>query len=122
MPYIVVRALWPFSKREELLKLAKKVEVKVDPEINKVAPEKRGALVEIFTRREVYKWTVENPLGEPENPLSDQKLKNKFKMLTKPVLGLSLSEKIIQNVELLQKIKNLKEFINILSPPHDCES
>lgn len=45
----------------------------VDPKIDKLAPEKRGASVEIFTKKgDRYEWMIENPLGEPEIHISDE--------------------------------------------------
>ncbi len=64
----------------EICKLAQKVEVVVDPEINRVYPKQFPSIVEVIMRdgRKFVEY-VNSPKGSSENPLSDEEIKNKFK-------------------------------------------
>ena len=100
---------------EGLLKLARRVAVQVDPEIDKLAPDKRGASVELFIKGGGrYKWMVDNPRGEPEKPVSNKELRDKFKTLVNPVLGSDKASKIINTVNRLEKMKNVKDLTRLL--------
>jgi 2-methylcitrate dehydratase PrpD len=96
---------------KRLLQLARRVKVKIDPEIDTLVPEKRGALVEVFTiGGGRYEWMVENPRGEPENPVGDKELRAKFKTLTSSILDndrIYSIIKVLENLESLNSIKKL---------------
>ncbi|MBI2303517.1 MAG: MmgE/PrpD family protein [Chloroflexi bacterium] len=64
---------------ESILRLAQKVTVVVNAEMEKRYPGERGANLEIRTRGGgVYRHTVLLPRGEPENPASDADVEAKF--------------------------------------------
>ena len=81
-------------QKPEILKLARKVEVVVDPEINSQFPAKTIARVTMHTRRGAFRTTVEYPRGNPENPLSDDDLRAKFRSLTMQIVGEKTVEKL----------------------------
>ena len=58
--------------------LADKVEVVVDAEKEAAYPQKRGAWVRMETERGEFYRDVALPRGEPEAPLSDEELEEKF--------------------------------------------
>jgi len=59
--------------------LARKVVVCSDDKISELVPQKRAAIVEITTNDGAcHTERVDLPKGEPENPLSDDELKEKF--------------------------------------------
>jgi 2-methylcitrate dehydratase PrpD len=63
--------------------LASKVSIIDDPELTRQVPGKREARVECFMRNgELRQMTVVYPKGEPENPMSDDELIQKFNELT----------------------------------------
>lgn len=63
----------------EIISLAKKVHVQEDVEMTALSPAKRGARVIVKTTSGiVYSTEVDNPLGEPEHPMSDEALVDKF--------------------------------------------
>lgn len=75
-----------FSKENvhspELSELTKKVSVFPDVEFTSNFPDKSMGSIEITTESgEIYKEKVEYPKGEPENPLSQEELIQKFKVL-----------------------------------------
>lgn len=59
-------------------KLSQKVDIEVDEEMDAVFPGKRRARLEIVTGKEAFAHEVDIPRGEPENPVSDDELKDKF--------------------------------------------
>jgi len=66
----------------EILALAKKVEVIGDDVLNSLTPLKRPAIVQIMMNNDdIYTCRVDLPKGEPENPLSELELNEKFSSL-----------------------------------------
>jgi 2-methylcitrate dehydratase PrpD len=58
----------------------KKVSVQVDPELEGLYPYQRGSIVEVYTMDgSKHAARVAFPLGEPENPLPDSFLRDKFR-------------------------------------------
>ncbi|MBO7509712.1 MAG: MmgE/PrpD family protein, partial [Bacteroidales bacterium] len=55
-----------------------KVSIVEDPEITSWLPEKRAARVTVVAMGRSYVHLVEYPKGEPENPMSETELKNRF--------------------------------------------
>lgn len=63
----------------EILGLAEKVEVRINDSMNRMVPEKRAAAVSIKMKNgSIFKDRVDLAKGEPENPVSDQELEDKF--------------------------------------------
>jgi 2-methylcitrate dehydratase PrpD len=64
---------------QEILALSKKITVIASEELNALVPEKRPAIVEINTQdNSKYTQRIELAKGEPENPLSEDELLDKF--------------------------------------------
>ncbi len=62
-----------------ILSLAKKIIVNADDELSKLTPAKRSAILNISTENnDLYSERVDYPKGEPENPLTDKELEDKF--------------------------------------------
>ena len=71
-------------KNNELLSLTKKVHVIGDKYFSSLIPEKRGAKVEVLLKNgAIFSEIILSPKGEPEDPLEDQDLQDKFYSLTK---------------------------------------
>jgi 2-methylcitrate dehydratase PrpD len=66
---------------QELLALTRKVSVREDEAFSKLVPGKRVALVRVRTGEETYQDQVEYPLGEPENPMTQDMLEEKYHSL-----------------------------------------
>ncbi len=81
-------------RKPEVLELAQRVGVVVDPEINSQFPAKTIARVTMHTSRGVFEATVEYPRGNPENPLSDADLETKFRSLTVGVIGEQMAARL----------------------------
>lgn len=64
---------------EDLLDLCRKVVIYEDKELTALCPKKRAAVVSVFTKAGTYaRCRVDDPKGEPENPLSTQEFQEKF--------------------------------------------
>lgn len=63
----------------DILALTRKVQVEEDPVMTSLSPGKRGARVVVKTvSGQEYISEVDNPLGEPEHPMSDAELVKKY--------------------------------------------
>jgi 2-methylcitrate dehydratase PrpD len=100
---------------EELLGLARKVRVSVDPELDRLFPEKTASRVTIQTRRGAFTATVEYPRGNPENPLSDAELAEKFLWLAVDAVGEEKSRELMEAVERLEQMDNVRDLAGLLS-------
>lgn len=73
-----------------------KVQIHGDEELSKLVPEKRCAIVKVTLKNgATYLEKVEYPKGEPENPLNEYELYDKFKSMT---LHAGLDEKWSQKL------------------------
>ena len=65
-------------KREDALKLARKVNVKADEKLSAAFPSIQTAIVTIRTKDGEFTDRVDYPKGEPENPLTDAEFKTRY--------------------------------------------
>lgn len=99
----------------QVIELAKKVDVIVDPEMNRQFPEKFPAEVEIQLKNgKKYLKYVSGPPGEAENPVSDEVIEKKFKQLSSSILSQEKVEKIITFFQSLESQKNMKDLIEMI--------
>jgi len=87
-----------------------------DPELSRAFPGQRAARVEIELAdgRKVMHFQP-NRKGDPEIPLSDEELNDKFMELTVPVLGEPAARALLKDVWALETLKNV-EFDNAARP------
>lgn len=102
-------------QKPEILTLAQKVEVIVDPAINGQFPAKTIARVTVHTRRGSFQTTVEYPRGNPENPLSDGELAAKFRSLTARIVGEGGSEKLQAAILDLPQARDVSSLTQLLA-------
>ena len=101
---------------QDTLRLAKKVKVRVDPGIDKLVPEKRGAKVRVLIKGGTnYEQTVENPRGEPENLVSENEVIDKFKMLTHNTLEKEKMDAVIETVDKLDQLDGIRDLVILLT-------
>jgi len=119
LPYVAAHALIHGSVRlnafepdrlndPQLRALMAKVELVADPELSKSFPRQRAARVEIETTdgRKLAHFQ-ETRKGDPEMPLSDAELNDKFLELVEPVLGRPGARALLDRLWVLDKEKNL---------------
>ncbi|MGA2959034.1 MAG: MmgE/PrpD family protein [Thermodesulfobacteriota bacterium] len=93
----------------------KKVTVESDPEFNRKYPGTLAAHVEIQTR-DGSRLKEESifPKGHPENPMTDEEIKDKFRRLALVTLDRVQTEEIIEKVYDLENLKRTEELIDLL--------
>ena len=69
------------------VRLMKKIKTSVDPELEAAFPNKRQARVAIRARGRREEFLQPTRIGDPEQPLSDRMLEEKYYELVTPVLG-----------------------------------
>jgi 2-methylcitrate dehydratase PrpD len=99
----------------EILELAHKVQILVDPELDRLFPEKTAIRVTLYTRGGQFTTTVEYPKGDPNNPLSDAELEKKFQWLTVAVVGEERSRHLKEVILNLEQISDVKHLANLLA-------
>jgi 2-methylcitrate dehydratase PrpD len=100
-----------------LQKLMGKVEVVHDEELNRDWPRVWASEVTLKTTRDTYTRRVDLPLGEPENPMTDRDLLEKFTILaTAHAFSLEQSREIVGAIEKLEESGEASELIRLLSP------
>jgi 2-methylcitrate dehydratase PrpD len=92
-----------FFKENRIVKLMKKIEVIVDPKIQREFPNKCLTSVKIITRKgDELSSGVIGAKGDYNSPMSETELEDKFKRITKEILGERKMEaliKLIKNFE-----------------------
>ena len=85
------------------------------PELEKDFPKKWPALVIIKTTRgQEFTVKIDYPKGDPENPLSQDELIQKFKGLTQAVFSAERRDRIIDMVQAVETINSLKALSELL--------
>jgi 2-methylcitrate dehydratase PrpD len=62
---------------------------------------------------------VHHATGTPENPISDEELREKFTELVEPELGADSTRQVVGRVERLGRDGSLKTLLDVLSPAAD---
>ncbi len=84
--------------------MLERVQVAVDPQIDRAFPGKRSARVEIATRDgRRHVWFQPDRKGDPELPLSDGELEDKFIELAAPVAGEGRARQLLSNIWELER-------------------
>jgi len=85
--------------RPDLVALARKVELAVDPRLDELFPTHVPARVLVEAGGVRLEKLVVDPLGDPANPLSPERLRNKFRRLSGSGVPLSGQEALLEAVE-----------------------
>ena len=86
-----------------------RIEIIADAELNKLYPEKFPAVVSIETTDgQVYQEAVYYPTGDPNNPLSVEALKDKFRGLAGRFLAPAAVEGLIEMVDNLEQVDDVR--------------
>ena len=120
LPYVVAHALIHGSVRlnafgpdrlndPQLRALMAKVELSADPELSRSFPRQRAARVEIETTdgRKLSHFQ-ETRKGDPEMPLTDSELNDKYVELVAPVLGDAGARALLKELWSLETLKNVE--------------
>ena len=93
----------------------KRITLESDPEFNNKYPGTLAAHVELKTR-EGKRFREESifPKGHPENPMTDEEIKEKFRRLALVTLDRVQTEQIIEKVYDLENLKSAKDLVQTL--------
>jgi 2-methylcitrate dehydratase PrpD len=98
----------------EVLEIARKVHISVDPQIDRCYPKHSQAHVEIETATGVVAEFVLDHPGEAENPLPPTFIREKFRNLAKQALGedrLTKVEEMMLNIEQVSDVRHLADLL-----------
>jgi 2-methylcitrate dehydratase PrpD len=79
----------------ETKKILRKIQATLDPELEAAFPAKRAARVAITARGRREEWLQPTRVGDPEMPLSDRALEEKYFELVTPVLGEAKAREVL---------------------------
>jgi 2-methylcitrate dehydratase PrpD len=89
--------------------MLERVQVSVDPQIDRAFPGKRSARLEIVARDgRRHVWVQPDRKGDPELPLSDGELEDKFMELAAPVAGAGRARQLLSNIWGLERASCLR--------------
>lgn len=102
-------------KSEEVKQTMKKVEYRVDPELDRTFPRQWCATAEIRSKEgRRYFLKVEYCKGDPENPLSWEELTDKFHDLGSFRMTKKRRLKVIDQVRHFEEVRNVKRWSSLL--------
>ena len=102
--------------RPEIKELISKVRCVQDPALEVNYPSQWPAWVEVETSDgRKLRAEIQHPKGDPENALSWDELKDKFRRLTQPVIPSSRQEDIINAVESLEGLEDVRTLARMTS-------
>jgi 2-methylcitrate dehydratase PrpD len=97
----------------DLLQLMERIEIHSDPQLSLQYPFKWPARVEIITRDgKRLKGSSDFPKGDPENPLGERDLIEKFRDLTKGLLSDRSTEAIVERVMGLEDVDDISHLLD----------
>ena len=101
----------------DVLALARKVNVDVGQELLAQMPDGHGTIVEVrFNNGQTVKESVLIPEGDAEKPMSRTASEHKFSQFADLVLGEAASRRVIEYVDHLDDVKDIREFTAALRP------
>lgn len=80
---------------EKTRSLVQKTSVSIDPELEAAFPAKRAARVAIRARGRREEWLQPTRIGDPDAPLSDRALEEKYFELVTPVIGEAKAKEVL---------------------------
>lgn len=95
--------------------ISKKISIKVDPEIQKLYPNPRSMIVHIIdSSGNEYSSCIDHAKGDPENPMSEDELVNKFISITSGLASKDEQRYLINNALHIDEIDNISSFMTKL--------
>lgn len=94
--------------------LASKVSLSVDPEFDAAFPTRRAARVTITMRDGSQReWTRLTRKGDPDDPLTDTELEEKFFDLAMPILGETRTESLVRRLRAIPELNDVAGFAGV---------
>jgi 2-methylcitrate dehydratase PrpD len=132
LPYVVALALsgvepgpWWYDDARlhdaEIIALARRITLRVDPVINELTDQhgKLPARLVISTHSgQEHEFYVENPLGEPDRPVTQARLDRKFHALVSPALGTRDTERLLAAIQALPESLSMQGLLDLATSRH----
>ena len=100
----------------KILELAKRVEIVLDDEIEKVYPDRYANKVEMILRSgERFETRVDFAKGSFENPMSFGQVVEKFRSLAGKVINKDRMDPLIEKVESIEKLDDIRKLTRLLA-------
>ena len=103
---------WYSEKRLKdptVLELARKVILEVDGEAEEAFPSRMLVKMELTARGSHFGSRIEFPKGEPENPLTQEDLVNKFRGLASKAISAKGVEELIEVIQKLEDVEDIRD-------------
>jgi 2-methylcitrate dehydratase PrpD len=95
-------------KNSEILRFMDRISFREDPDLTRLYPQKWPSRVEIaMTNGERHEGYCEYPKGDPENPLSEKELTEKFHKLCGDIISRDEKDRIIELALNLEKLDDI---------------
>ena len=98
----------------EIVSLAERIRLQVDPDLDAAFPGKVPARVTIRTTAGAFTCLVDEPLGEPTNPLGWDGLVSKFDRLSATTLEPAIRHRVVQTVADLEMAPTIHPLVALL--------
>jgi 2-methylcitrate dehydratase PrpD len=99
-------------KDRDILQLMDRIQIVSDPALSSSYPEKWPARVEIFMRDgRRLEGAVDYPKGDPENPLEEWEVIEKFRNLTADLVPRSVADRLIERTLNLEQEEDVSRFL-----------
>lgn len=102
-------------KDNETTRTCSLVKVIATEEMDQLYPANRPARVKIDTDKGVFILKVDEALGAPEMPLTDDELKTKFMSVTVPVIGKDRAEAVFAELMVIDRSDDISNLLNLSS-------
>jgi 2-methylcitrate dehydratase PrpD len=100
----------------KVVEMARRVQVIVDPEIDKWYPKRFSNRVEVILKNgQRYEKQIDYPKGSIEQPMSFDEVAAKFRSLAGGVVSKTRTEDIIHRVGILEELGNIRELTTLLA-------
>jgi len=100
----------------KILDLAKRVEIVLDEEIEKVYPDRFANKVEVILKNgDRFETRIDFPKGSAENPMSFDQVAEKFKSLASKVLPSKRIDAIVEKIKKFEELNDVQNFTHLLA-------
>ncbi len=114
-------ALMPFSpdwlQRPDIVALARRVNLHVDPALDERFPKETGARVCLQAAGGVLEQTIRHPVGDPANPMDKIQLTAKFKKLSAGIISPQDQADLLALIDQLADLADTAQIVACLSGP-----
>ena len=107
---------------EQVLSLAEKIEVVMDEDLNRIQRQIAPTTIRVETMNgQVFEKSIEHALGDPQNPLSDKAVIEKFISNLKygvPNVDSGIANDIVQSIWQIEQLNSVKPILELLRRIH----